>query len=148
MGVDVLRVVRGVDRLALDERVAVARQLLRRVRDRGRTAYVDGFSDVSDLPADAAEALSVIRERAPLRRRLLQSPERTFMAVPLGADDPEDFDLLVAFAPYSIHAEVVGDDDSVVLVLHDTSTAIEVRASDPVVDEIVPDLPSGLTLEP
>ncbi|MGH2625452.1 MAG: hypothetical protein ACRDHY_02230 [Anaerolineales bacterium] len=70
------------------------------------------------------------------------------MAVPLGADDPEDFDLLVAFAPYSIHAEVVGDDDSVVLVLHDTSTAIEVRASDPVVDEIVPDLPSGLTLEP
>lgn len=130
------------------ERVELARQLLARVRDQGRTAYVDGFSDVSELPSDAAEALVAISERAPLRRRVLRPPERTFMAVRLDVLDPEDFDLLLAFAPYSIHAELVGDEDSVVLVLHDMSTAIEVRANSDVVNEIVRGLPSGLTLEP
>lgn len=142
-----LHVVRGVDRLGLDERVPLARHLLRRLRGMMTTAYVDGFSDVQELPHEVADALSKIRERAPLQPRLLGRPKRTYMAIPLSVRDALEFDLVAAFAPYSIHAEVVGGNDVAVLVLHDTSTGIEMRADAATMTAIENDLPAGLVLE-
>lgn len=140
-------VVRGVDRLPLEARVTLAREFLRRLRELTAMAYVDAFSDVSALPPDAADALTRIKERAPLEQRLLARPQPTYMAVPLLMSDPEEFELVMSFAPYSIHTEAVGHDGSTILILHDTSTAIEIRADAQTVDAMAHSLPPGVMLE-
>lgn len=110
---------------------------------------MDGFSDVHELlSSEAAEALEKIKERAPLQPRLVRRPQRTYMAIPLAMADPVEFDLVIAFGPYSIHTEVVDGDGAEVLVLHDTSTGIEVRVEASTAAVIASDLPSGLLLEP
>jgi hypothetical protein len=111
------------------------------------TAYVDGFSDIKKLPEEAAVALSEIRQRAPLRPRLLRRPDRTFMTIALSARDPLEFQLLVEFAPYSMHVEVVDGNGVAVLVLHDTSSAIALRPDAETKAVIENELPAGLVLD-
>ena len=140
-------VVRGLDLLQLEERVSLAREVLRRLEGLTTKAYVDGFTDVRALPPDAADALTKIKKRAPLERGLLKRPRRTYMAVPLSISDPDEFELVISFAPYSIHTEVMGHDGTTALVLHDTSTAIEVRADTSTMAAIANAFPPGVMLE-
>lgn len=123
--------------LGLDARVDAARRIVTVLVGRGlaSTGVVDCVSDVRapELPADVADALAWIKERAPARRRLFGPPEPTYMAVEVDLADATGLGQFLAFAPYSIHAEVLDASGATALVLHDTSTSVSVDVADPAV---------------
>lgn len=104
------------------------------------SATVDGFSDCSDLPADASAALQRLRAlaadrhaSAPRRGGFLravrpEAPTNMAVEVELRGTDRE---VVTAFAPYSIHAELVDESGAVLLVLHDSGTAVSLSVAKP-----------------
>lgn len=114
--------------------------------DMAALGFVDGFSDISGLPEDVAKALANLREHAPTVRGTFARPRRTFMAIPVDPRDDLQLNCFESFAPYSIHAELVYDDGEPLLILHDTSTSIEIIVSPERIADIEAALPSEAVL--
>jgi len=131
----------------LDRRVNAARAILNAALAIATSGRVDGFTDISNLPPEVTAALEDVRMRAPALRRLRGESEPTFMAIPMRLADPRDRAIFVAFAPYSIHAELLDPDGKRILQLDDASSSIEVSAPVSVFDALLRNLPEDVAVQ-
>lgn len=70
------------------------------------------------------------------------------MAIPVNLGESSQRHAFLLFAPYAIHAELAYDDESPLLVLHDTSTSIEVVVGPTEKSALEAALPEGSSLRP
>lgn len=136
----------GLAELPLGDRVSAVRHMLPVLVSMATKGYVDGFSDIPELPPEVADSLASLRDQAPAVQRTFGRARRTYMAIPVDLGDHVQFSWFRMFAPYSIHAELVYEDDDPVLVMHDTSTSVEVIVQPEFVTSIETALPSGAVL--
>lgn len=136
----------GIAGMPHHERANIVRRILGFLIDGASIAYVDAFTDCNDLPPNVVEALSVLQGFAPLQRNMLGHRRQTNMSVPIEPADREARSAFLAFAPYSIHAELRDHNDEEIAILDDTSTSIYLRVPTQVVDELRLELPTGTSL--
>lgn len=118
----------GTDR-ALAEQACLA--ILEVVRARTERVCIDAYSDYRDsLTARAQAAQDELRARGALRRR--GDPG---MAVNLDPTYPPDWELLRAYASWSIHVELDGSEGSLA-TLHDCGHSISARLSQAEADQL------------
>lgn len=133
----------GLSELPVTARAEAVRGLLKWVLRFASGASVDGFSDVVELPNEAATALDKIRDAAPSLRRRFGRDRRTFMGIVMNLNEQEERKAFLAFAPYSIHAELTYRDGTLLLSVDDTSTALEIVLSHHDLQEMERVLPPG-----
>lgn len=138
----------GVPERSLPERVTTVRCLLEHMMPLARHASIDGFSDVADLPEEVSCALGQLREHSPEVHRGWRQARRTYMAIPVALNEPSQRAAFLLCAPFAIHAELVYDDGSPLLVLDDTSMSIEVTIDPSKRSVLTAVLPEGASLRP
>ncbi len=116
----------GVPERALPDRVMAVRRLIERVIPLAAYANVDGFSDVTELPEEVCQAMCLLRRHSPEVHRRWRAPKRTHMGIPVNLGELSQRRAFLLFAPYAIHAVLAYNDQTPLVVLHDTSTSIEV----------------------
>lgn len=136
----------GLSDLPLAERVSAVRNILPVLVNMASRGYVDGFSDISELPAEVADSLVLLRDHAPTVQRTFGRTRRTYMAIPVDLHDDLQYKSFQMFSPYSIHAELVYENDEPLLLLDDTSTSVEVIVPPERVTDVETALPTGAVL--
>ena len=112
------------------------------VRSRAERATIDAYSDYRPSPtAQAAQDKLRAKGGAPRRRG---SPG---MGVDLDPADPQDWELLRSYAPWSIHVEL-DSADGTLAVLHDCGRSVGAELTPTEADHLSRTLAGALQVEP
>lgn len=126
----------------LVEQVCLA--VLEAVRPRTERICIDAYSD-GDLPAQARAAQDELRARGSHRTGRRHGDPG--MAVKLHPTQPGDWELLLAYAAFSIHVELA-DGTGELATLHDCGLSIMVKLTEAEASRLADVLPEPLKLEP
>ncbi len=107
-----------------EQAVLVCTAVLEVLRPSLGSAVVDAYSDHADKPSAAAQAEIQLRQRG--AKRESGDPG---MAVEIELDE-EGWDLVLAYAPWSINVELIGIDGSDLATLHDCGRSVVADLTD------------------